>query len=365
MTKSLCFAAVCLWASPAFAEAYVANSYGIEGRYQVFTFSAAGVPQRRVSGPHDAAWPSAIRVGQKIHVFATVRRGNRWSELRRWTSRAGGGFRDEGAVFSAGPDEPHGIGPATVTYDGKLFRAFYLVRGKGGPGERIGLATSVNGRVFRKMGTVFSAADPSGGLAVSYACTDGPESYLFLHAYGAGQMVAISAVATSKSPDGPYGGSRPIFRNSGASGALTGPAGKRVASFIGLIEPGRPIVVLGDGPESYVVKTVVGSVLHLDRPLTRSYQGAPFADLLRSKVDLSFVAKDKNGAWQGAVTGYGQFEGVTSEYSAPIIGRSIIGPWKTTRGYFVSPYFPSGKLSTENPEPIRSGSACTMTGIPQ
>lgn len=372
MIRLISIFAVSLLFSPASAESYVANSYGVEGRYQVFTFSKRGVPKRRVSGRYDSAWPSAIQIGRKLHVFASVRRGNRWTEVRRWTSISGGAFRDDGAVLTEGPGEPHGIGPATVTFDGNVFRAFYLVRGKGGPGGSIGLAVSADGRSFRKVGTVFEAGpEAAGGIAVSYACTDGPRSYLFLHSYEPGHKVAASAVATSDAPDGPYVGLQSTFMNSQAEGYLSGRIGDTVANrdylagSAGEIEAGRPIVVLDGGPESYVVKRVAGSKLFLDRPLAKSYDGAPFADFLRSKVDLSFVAKDSRGAWQGAVTGYGQFDGVTSEYTAPIVARSVTGPWRTTEGYFVSPYFPSGRLSTENPEPIRRGAACTTTGIPQ
>ncbi len=345
------------------AEGYVGNAYGNEGKYRIFEFTREGNPSRPITAEDvpDAAWPSAVRIGNGVHVFASVLRNGQWWAVRRWTSTGGADYVDEGPVLDADASEPYGIGPATVTYDGSIFRLYYLIREAGGTGQRIGLATSADGFAFSRRGVVYRAGpDAQGGLSVSYACSDDGKHYLFVHAYGSDLSTALSLFASSSSADGPFETRGPTIGNSDAFGIITGRAGDSYAQFTGVLVPGRAIVVQdGAAARPYIPREVAGSTVYLDRPLETSPSGAPFADILRNKADLNFAVKNVDGSWTGSVTGYGQFPGVLSEFTAPLIASGVAGPWRTKYGYFLSPDFASGLQSAENPEPIRGDASCS------
>ena len=352
--------ATVLCSCAAFAEGYVANTYGVEGRYRVFEFTANGHPVRPVSGlsHSNVAWPSAVRIGNRVHVFASVQVGGKWSEIRRWTSVDGAAYVDDGAVFVAGVAEPHGVGPATVTYDGSVFRIYYLERGISGPGSAIGVARSGDGLSFVRAGTVYTAASSDGGgLSVSYACIDGGMTYLLLHSYSTDLSTASSVIASAQDPDGVFSRGGELLAKSDMHGTVTGQAGNSFAQFSGSLTEGRPIVVRDGNATSYIVKEIKGATVYFDRPLAQTYASAPFADFMRNKADISFVSKLED-KWIGAVTGYGQFPGLTSEYTSRLSAPEVSGPWVVDGGYFLSPYFNSGRYSTENPEPIRSSASC-------
>lgn len=337
-------------------QGYVGNCFGDAGRYEVFEFSATGNPVRPVSGHRDAAWPSAVQRGDIVEVFAAERVAGVWKTVHRWRSIAGAPYADAGVAFAAGPAEPHGIGPATVTFDGSTYRLFYAIRGIAGPSHAVGLATSEDGASFERRGVVFTpGAEAPGGVSVSYACSDGDDHYLFLHAYSADLSSATSILARGCSPDGPYAYHSTIMAPSGRRGTLSGVIGNCFAQFTGPMVVGSPIVVKGTRTEPYIPVEIVGGTVYFDRPLDLTHGGDPWADFIAAKADISFVRKLADGTWTGAITGYEQFAGATSEYTSPISAESITGPWTVGKGYFLSPYFNSGRRSTENPEPIRSG----------
>lgn len=348
-------------ASPSFSTGYVGNAMGMEGRYQVFEFTDGGMPLKPVSGNLTVAWPSGLVDGARKTVYAVEHSGGKWSHVRRWTSLDDGAYVGGEVVFPAGPSEPFGIGPATLTYDGQTYRLYYLIRGPNGPGQHIGLATSVDGTQFTRVGVVFSAgANAPGGVSVSYACSHDGESYLLLHGYSSDLQIANSILASAESPDGPYSFETVLFAPSLSNGVITGSAGNQFATFTGSMPLGVPIVVNDPtGTIVYVPREIRGSIVYLDRPLVRTMNSVPWRDHLSLKADVSFIAYRDNG-WIGAVTGYGQFPGRTSEYTSPIRSIEPEGPWTTGHGFFLSPYFNSGMFSTENPEPFRSSDSCRL-----
>lgn len=345
---------------PAMAGDFVGNTFGTEGRYQVFEFTDNGMAVKPVSGSRYAAWPSAIRLDNTKIVFGSENVDGRWTNVRKWVSTGTGPYVDAGVVLAAGPNEPNGIGPATVTYDGGTYRLFYVIRGAQGGVHSIGLAKSTDGTNFVKSGTVFSESSPEvGAVSVSYACSDGRESFLLLHVYNRDLSAAMSLLAVARKPDGPYEKDVMILNQSGVGGSITGIAGNQFGSFTGGMRLGLPVVINGSQAAAYIPVQIKGSAVYFDRPLAENAQLTPWAEHFRNKADVSFVARTDSG-WIGAVTGYGQFQNVTSEYTSPMSARDVRGPWTVESGFFLQPYFNSGRYSTENPEPIRSSASCTL-----
>lgn len=355
--------AIALWAlsfSPVYAAGFVGNAYGVEGKYQIFEFTAAGHALRPVSGTSEAAWPSAITIGTTTTVYGSELVSGVWSNIRRWTSVSGAAYTDTGAVFTAGAGEPYGIGPATVTYDGSLYRLFYLIRGSTGPGTSIGLATSTTGTSFTRVGVIYTAGtEAPGGLAVSYACTDDSTSYIVFHGYSTTLTSGTPYLISSTTPSGTYSSPQALLSPSAVGGTVTGTMGNAFASFTGTMTIGHPTVVNGTKSEVYIPTETIGSTVYFDRPLDASYSATADADFVKSKADVSFIQKLADGTWTGGVTGYGQFSSVTSEYTARITAPSVTGTWTIGSGYLLNPYFNSGEKSTENPEPIRTDSSCS------
>lgn len=345
-------------ASPATAR-YVANTFGVEGVYRIFEFDRHGHPVRPVSGSDllGAAWPSAIKQGSVTYVYGSQLTSAGWKDIRRWRSVNGAAYMDDGVVFSSDGSEPYGIGPATVTYDGTTWRLFYLIRGMSGPGPSVALATSSNGTNFTRQGVIYTHAGDGGGLSVSYACTDGTRSYLFLHAYDASLSSGDSILVQSSLPDGDYTYNGVILSPALNAGTISGSAGDRLGRFTGSMIEGQAIVIDAGDPEVYIVKNISGNTADLDLPLESSFADARFKSVNGAKVDLSFVQRDGD-AWRGAATGYGHFPGKVSEYTFPITSDSISGPWDVGSGFFINPHFGSGKDSAENPEPVRANSDC-------
>lgn len=340
---------------------FVANAYGSSGKYRVFEFTSAGNLVRPVTpmSALDSAWPAAVEHNGTRHVFVSELVNGTWARIRLYTSLAGGVYADAGVVFEAGSEEPHGVGPTDLTFDGTTWRLFYLIRGDAGPGRSIGLAISNDGVNFARQGVVYTAArEAPGGLSLSYACSEPGRHHLLIHAYSSDLVTASSFLATASSVSGPYTFSATTLTPSAAGGTITGLAGDSFAVFTGTIQPGRPIVVAGPtGVAPYFVTEVVGSILYLNRPLEMNYREAAFADTFARKVDLSFIRKSGAG-WVGAATGYGSLHGLFAEYSGPVYAPSITGPWKHGKGHFLSPYFNEGRISTENPSPVRTNPSC-------
>lgn len=351
--------------SPAALAGYVGNTFGSEGKYKIFQFSKSGNPLRPISDDsfEGVAWPSAIKIDSATHVYASVRVDGKWQEIHRWTSVSGAPYVHHGAVLSANAAEQFGIGPATVTYDGAKVRIFYVKRAHAGPGATVDVAESTDsGATFVRKGTVYSASSTHapGGVSVSYACTDGANHYLFLHGYASDIGTASSFVAAATAIDGRYSDVAQTVPNNGATGTFTGIAGNSFGVYSGSVLP-KQALVFNDGikAEAYVAEEVIGTVVYLDRPLEKNYTNVPVASFISKKADLSFVRRLSSGKWVGAITGYGQFPGVTSEFTGHVSAPSLSGPWKVDGGYFLNPYFNSGELSTENPEPIRTSASCS------
>jgi hypothetical protein len=354
----------CALLTRAHADGYVGNAWGNERKYTVFEFTNGGNALKPVPSVHETAWPSAIRTGvggSIVTVYLSDLFNGRWSRVHRWVSNAGDGYVDGGVVLTANGSEPNGIGPAVTTFDGSLYRIFYLVRGPSGPGLTINLATSSDGINFSRQGVVYTAdAEAPGGLSLTYACTDGSTSYLVLHAYSSGFETAKAVIVSAASPDGPYSSPTVVISPSGVTGTISGFAGNNFATLTGPLTIGRHILVksgAGSAAEPYTPVEISGRLAWFDRALAQSHSNAPWADAISKKVDLSFITRS-GGTWTGAVTGYGHFPGVVSEYTARASAPSVTGPWTLGPGHLLQPFFNSGNRSSENPEPIRTNSSC-------
>lgn len=340
----------------AIAEGYVGNTFGIEGKYRIFEFLPSGQPLKPVTNAETSrAWPSAIKFHGITRVFASEYSGAKWGSIKLYTS-TGGVYSETATVYIADRvSEQYGIGPSTVTYDGNKYRSYYLIRGPNGPGSSIGLAISSDGLTFKKVGVVFRSS--SYDLSLSYVCTNEKTTYLLLQRYNNDHTEAVSIIAASDNLNGPFSYVATVLRPNKSGGTITGSVGNAFASFTGDMRIGEPIVVNGQAVEYYIPKVVHGTTVYFDRPLDESVQATPYANIISRKPDLSFIRK-MDSKWVGAVTGYGQFPNITSEITVPVSAPSLSGPWQIGSGYFLNPYFESGKLTTENPEPIRIDHTC-------
>lgn len=338
---------------------YVGNAND-GSKYAIFEFTKDGDPLRPVSqGSLDgAAWASPIVDGSNTRVYGSVLASGVWGSIHRWSSIAGAPYVDDGAVLTANASEPYGIGPGALNFDGTTYRLFYLIRGAGGPGVEIALATSTDGLTFTRQGIVYTCgSEAPGGASLSFACTIGSASYLLIHAYAADLQTASSFIASAASPDGPYTFLCSAVEPSGVSGTATGSAGNNFISFTGNgFTEGVPVVIQASdiSAQPYIPKEISGNSMWLDRPLECSPNSAPIAQITRNKVDLSYISQLADGTFEGAVTGYGSLP-VLCEYTVKVIAPAITGPWTFAQDYLLKPYFGSGAFSTENPEPIISG----------
>jgi hypothetical protein len=176
-------------ASPLAAHGdYVLNGAGIGRVHSIYRVDDLGRPadHARIIGPSgegfDALhvyWPSAIRVGQAIYVYATGhdKAGN--LGLGLWISNDGVMFHRFGQVLAAEDDEGQ-IGMSHVVHDPDdavaPFKLWYGSRYLSPPGRatEVRYATSTNGKNWIRAGTALTAAeaDAPGGLQVDYVCKD-------------------------------------------------------------------------------------------------------------------------------------------------------------------------------------------------
>lgn len=357
----------------AHADVWYLNGSGPGTPPQLWAFGDDGLPLSAdpvvaVSAKLRAiAWPSAVRVGSAIRLYASAYSGG-WNTVRLWRSEDGVTFADLGAVFAADVSEPHGVGPTHVMYEPgapEPYTMYYVVRGPSGPGGVIAVATSRDGTSWTRKGTVLSASLPeeASGLSVSYACRrDDGDRVLVYHGYSLNATKGVAIVATARGGvTRPFAGKSVVKRFDDFDTTLTGGAGQRDATVPPhvTVPLGIPLLI-GDATarEAIVATRQKGRSLGFDRPLSRGYSGAPLYSMARNKTDLSHVRELPDGAWRGIFTLY-KPAALVAEYTTEGLASSLTGPWRYAgKGFRFRPSLPGTLHSLENPTPLVGDASC-------
>ncbi|OZI40941.1 hypothetical protein CEG14_04120 [Bordetella genomosp. 1] len=266
-----------------------------------------------------------------------------------------------GSVFAPNASEPQGIGPAQVFYDGSSARPFkmiYLVRGTP-VGTTLRLADSTDGQNWTRVGDVLTSTEPFEATGVSPSWVfqnENGEWVLLYHAYESLDK-AHAAIAYAPSLGTPFANKKIIYSPDGKQHAVSGALkSSNVATVSGTVLIGQPHVLRandGSAMEPVIPVKQVGTTVYFDRPLLAAYPSGTMASVLRNKVDPSYVVKEADGTYMAYFTGYGQFPGVLSEYTARFRSPALTGPWTAAKdGFGFQPWAPDSILSTENPAAV-------------
>lgn len=348
------------------------NGNGTDNTYRIWQFADDGLPLTTPvvlppPGYRHVAWPSAVRIGDARHVYASVYDGKKWGEIHLWQDD-GKGFDHRGARFVADPvAEPHGVGPAQLVYEPaepEPYALYYLVRGAAGPGQAIALATSKDGATWTRRGNVITATLPeeASGLTMSYACRASDGDFVLAYS-GYFEGAAKAAALAVKGPrEGPFTDKTVIARPDGFQATVTtGPAENfglfpdRVSVPIGM-----PLLIVdGDYNETVVPIKQVGRTVFFDRPTFFAHPSASVFSMAASKIDPSFIEETPDG-WRGIFTVYGPAPGSFAEYTTEFSAPSPTGQWTPDgAGLRFTPWQNETLRSTENPTPLVRDASCS------
>lgn len=361
-----------VWLNPAAADPiFYLNAHGGSrytiGRYvgSVPSPTRPVIDARNDGGSTGVAWPTAFKLTNgTTRIFASRTVDGKWSDVGVWAAQDGVDFTFEGIALSANPEEPSGIGPSTLAYkagDATPWKMIYLVR-SAPIGSTFVVADSVSGAAgtWTRRGIAMSASEPweAAGITPSYIFMDAGSGkwVLLYHAYETVQR-AYAAMATADNPEGPYNNKRILMAPIGSRILISG--GAKGTNFASVpVSPilGHPYVLRQASPlaiEVVVPTKYIDGIVYFDRPLIGSYPSGEMAHVATNKVDPSFVSMREDGTWHGIWTGYGQYDGVTSEYTFEVSAPRVEGPWTVmSNGVAFEPWTPFGVLSTENPTPV-------------
>jgi hypothetical protein len=355
-------------ATPAAADRFILN--GSSGqRYSLFQFSDDGVanpPSPIVDvynsgGAQHVAWPSGfVLTSGATRIYASRNISGRWSDIAYWSSADGLTYTLGGVALSSAAGEPHGIGPGQVYYDKTEpapWKMVFLVR-DGVTGTQMHLADSLDGIAWTRRGLVFQTTEvwESGGVSPSWMMrSHAGEIVLFYQAYRSANT-GPAAVARAASWGAMFGAKRIIMEPTEKSYQVTNAQRLTTTATVpGAVDIGVPHVMRqndGMGLEVIVPIRQNGSTVWFDRPLLASYTvNSTLAHVGRKKVDPSFLRQHEDGSWSGIFTGYGQFPGVTSEYTFFVWSPNLETPFVAVAGNGVpfSPWHVGGFASMENP----------------
>ncbi len=271
-----------------------------------------------------------------------------WKTVRLYTASHGVEFIDQGPVFAANGDEPHGIGPAYVMRDPEgsdLYVMYYLVRGPEGSGDYIAIATSPDGKAWTRRGIAISASLPeeAGGLSISYACRQSSgEMVLLFHGYDAGLAKGVALVATAPDPTSKFSDKAIIKSWDGFSGTVTGNAGEHDGLVIAAasVPIGIPLLIAGSPAEPIAATKQEGTRIWFDRPLLGAHAESRLYSMARNKVDMSYIREMPDGSWTGIATLYNP-EALSAEYTTALSSSTLQGPWEYDRtGFKFEPRLP-------------------------
>lgn len=341
------------------------NGRSATGPYGIWAYDNDGFPLSTspVIAPSGSiiyiAWPSALKLGQTITVWASINDGS-WSKIKRWTSSDGITFTDQGTVFTANASEPNGVGPAQVFYDPSLanpYILYYLVRGASGPGPTIAAATSSDGINWTRQGTILTASgtDEAGGLSSAYPTKKTDGTYvLSYHGYSSDLSHGVAMIATSSTATGTFGSKAKIMGYDNFSSTVTANAGEMNGTVpSGVTVPlGVPLVVTTT-QEVITAKKQHGTTILFDRPFLYSHSSSAFYSSACRKVEASYIEELPDGTWKGIFTCYDPAASAGSEYTTEGVGPSLGSEWSFTgTGLRFKPWVNTGLISLENPAPL-------------
>lgn len=350
---------------------FILNAY--DGtRYTIMRYEGReAVPPTPVIGAQNdggathVAWPSAFRFPNgTVRIYASRFYSGTWRDIVYWEAADGLNFTWGGVALAMWPVEPYGIGPAQVYYDAddvvSPWKMVYLVRGPTGPGTRIDLADSSDGRVWQRRGQVFTASQPfeASGVAPTWVTKliDGSWA-LFYEAYQTLTFVP-AAVAASATSAGPFTNQRVIHQPNGIVHSVSG--GRQfttTAQVSGQARLNEPHVIrrmAGGGTQATVPTRQVGATLYFAEPLHADYlSSVELAHAFRNKISPSYAEQIADGTWRGHWTGYGHWPDTNLEYTVSVEAPSLDGPWSVTPGPVpFSPWNLATLWSAENPTPV-------------
>jgi hypothetical protein len=370
--------AAVLGAAPAAAGDVVLNGRGASGPYRVFRVDGEGAftnPTSIISpaGGFDAAsvyWPSAVRVGDDVLVYATAQDGSGNLTLGLWVSEDGGAFARVGQVLTPIAGEGQ-IGSAHVIFDPADEAAPFKMWFGTNYGPRatvIKYATSEDGLAWTRQASVIEASEgyESEGFQLDTVCYDATaETWRMFYAASDDAANVFRAIeATADAPDGPWTKRGVVFAPGGSAHAVlsTVTPGSRYLLLDGAegLAPGG-VYVLSNGTASE--RVVIETVLDDDEASIRDAMvssGTGFG--LRSahyrKAGVSTYWRDAQGQGRALLTGWGAFTSGLQEY--------VFEGGETEEGFAVDlaaparwkPTGPGSLYSFENPSPITSGPEC-------
>jgi hypothetical protein len=362
---------------------YVLNGAGPSGVYSIFRVDDLGSPtdNARIIDPSgsgfDAShvyWPSAVKVGTDIYVYATGHDASGNLSLGLWISTNGVTFSRFGQVLAPAGDEGQ-IGMSHVAHDpddkAAPFKVWYTTRYTTPPGRgtEVRYATSTDGKSWTRVGTVLTAAESGAtdGVSTDYVCKDG-DTWRLLYGAGYDSPLKFRAdEATSTTPGGAFTRTGTIFSPGGIDVAVTTTltAGTRyipVASVSGIAA--GDVLVISDGTQSKVqrievekVNTTYSAVISTE-PVYAVAASQRLRSVYLNKMSPSFVYRDANNDLVGHFTGWGQWPGTLSEYTFAVkrSGQTFVNEGKQ----LFRPFGPGNFYSFENPSPIRTGVDCGL-----
>lgn len=342
-------------------------------RYYIMCFvNGRATPPTPIIGPandggaNGVAWATAFLVKTPtVRLYGSRLFGTMWADIALWEGPAPTQLALRGAVLTANASEPFGIGPSAgfkAAGDARPWKLAFGVRGNGttSVGNSIWIADSVTGNVgtWQRVGPALTASEPweAAGICPSHNPFFDEDTGLWVMIYHAYETMTLAhaAVATSPTPNGPYGNKRKVASpiNSRIPFAATAVTDHATAAASPRL--GEPYVLRQASPQAMEVvvpDSFEDGIVRFNRPLFGSYPSGEMAHVGSNKYDLSYIEKLPDGTYFGYVTGYGQHANTQlSEYTFEVSAPHYDGPWTPLpNGIAFSPWTAAGVGSTENP----------------
>lgn len=356
---------------------FLLNGMGTNNTYQIYRTLDDGTPTETSliispasAGATQVYWPSGVRVGNQVYVYATMEKGPVQS-IGLWRS-AGGPFEYHGQVLAPIGDEGK-IGMAVVAADpddaSAPWKMWYATRYQPRPKD-VRFAISLDGIAWTRVGTVYTPthADASQGFQLSHICRDGGLFRMFYSGTDTAAGAKFYAFeARAQQAAGPWTFHDRIFSPGGVSVPIPSSLslGTRylpVGSNHGILP--ASLYAISDNTSAKVqrveLQKVYANASITREPLHVGGAGLTLKSMHFNKVDPSFYYRDQNGVGRLLLTAWGAHENAANEYvieaEETAIGFQIKGPHR-----FV-PFGPGNLNSFENPTAIRSGLSCTLEG---